>query len=94
MKPVAAVVLEGTVVDQIDADLMMLGDVLPGAREKLAELNKTHDILIVTALAKTDRGVALVRALLYDQSIPHDEIWMGWGAPVSAVRYDNAAKTL
>lgn len=93
-KPIAAVILEGTVVDQFDDDTMRLGNFKPKAVEALRELQRTHFILIVSAMAKTDKGARTLQTLLYQESVPFDEVWMGWGFPKHDVLYANGAQKL
>lgn len=93
-KPVAAVVLEGTVVTHTDLSAGVIGDWLPEAPAKLTELQKTHTILIVSPFAKTLGGARLLMSRLYADSVPFDEIWLGDGFPEADVRYDNAAVKL
>lgn len=94
VKPIAAVVLEGTVVTHTDPDLFIIGDWIAGVHEKLETLSKTHYILLVTPIAKTNRGASLLMSRLYEDGIPFDEIWMGNGLPHAEVRYDNGAQKL
>lgn len=91
-KPIAAVVLEGTVVDSFDDDTMRLGHFKQKAIEALRELQRTHFILIVSAMAKTDNGAKRLQSLLYQESVPFDEVWMGWGFPRFDVLYASAKK--
>ncbi len=94
MKPIAAVIFEGTVVTDFDADLDTLGAFKADAIEKLRLLSETHFILLVSAFAKTDRGANRLRALLYSEGVPFDEIWMGWGFPAHSVLVSDSAKAL
>jgi hypothetical protein len=94
MKPFAAVVVEDTVFDSVDTDLMSLGAVVPGVRERLIELRETHVVVLVTPFARTDRGLRILEARLHEDRVPYDEVWCGNGLPVTDRRYDNGARKL
>jgi len=92
--PTAVVVFEGTVALDVDPDLDLIGDWVPGARDKLAALSLTHRVVIVSGLAKTDGQVRRMVSLMRAEGIPFDDIWCGVGYPVHAARFDNGAQKL
>lgn len=94
VKPIAAVVFEGTVALDADADLGTIGEWAPGVREKLTALRETHTVLIVSAFARTDGGVRRLTAMMYQDDIPFDDVWCGLGVPVCDRMYDNRAEKL
>lgn len=94
MKPIAAVIFEGTVVEDYDADLNVLGAFKQDAIEKLRELQRTHFVLLVSAFAKTDAGARRLQTLCYQEGVPFDEVWMGYGLPAFDKLVSNSARPL
>lgn len=94
MKPIAAVMVEGTLTTGYDVPIGNLGDWKPGVKEKMKKLNETHHILLVSSVVQYSWGLPLLLDRVTQDEIPFDEIWMLDGLPVSAVRYDDEALKL
>lgn len=102
-KPTAAVDLDGTLAKYDGwkgAD--HFGEALPGARDFLGQLGKTHRVLIYTTRTKADapdrpEGAtpeamgAKVADWLKANDLPFDEVYTGQGKPLAAVYVDDRA---
>lgn len=93
-KPVAAVRLEGTLTDNADPDLIYFGDLKPGVREKLASLEDTYTIIVVSAACKYDSGARRLWNFLIDSDLAFTDVWCGSGLPSADVWVDDTAVKL
>ena len=94
VRPQAAVHFEGTITEGADITLRELGRLRPGVKEQLEALQKTHNVIIVSAFAKDKPGRERVLRFLRQHCLTYWEIWTGFGYPEAAVRYDNGALLL
>lgn len=94
MKPVAVVTIEGTLTTGGDPDLFDFGEWKPGIILKLAALRETHFVLLVSPSLRSTACARILLERLNREGIPFDDVWLGDGVPVAALRYDDEAKTL
>ncbi len=93
-KPIAAVVLEGTLTENADADLLNFGDLKPGVKEKLETLHSTHYILIVSAAVKYPGAARSLWLFCIDRGLAFNDIWCGEGLPTVALWVQDDARKL
>lgn len=77
MKPPLYIWYEGTITKDADVLLLQPGDLRPGVKEKIAKIKKNYEIIIVSALAATPAGRAILIDRLYQDGIEYDDIWLG-----------------
>ena len=94
MKPIAAVTVEGTLTTGHDLPVGQLGEWKEGVAKRLTELQKDYHILLVSGIVRSPWGLALLADRLYQDSIPFDEIWLGYSRPEAAVYFDDEARKL
>ena len=93
-KPSAIVWLEGTVTEGANVAHGELGTPVPGMKEALQQLAATHDIIILSAFARTIPGRKRVSAFMQANALPYSSVWDAPGAPAADVRFDNSAQLL
>ena len=72
-KPIAIVHLEGTIAAKTELS-QDIGQPIPGVKEKMLALEKTHSITIVSKHARTKVGANRVRGFLKLHGIPYFDI--------------------
>lgn len=77
-KPVAAVIFEGTLVDEND-------EWKPDVWDKLERLRRTHCVTIVSHRADSLLGANTILQRLYASQIPFDDLFLGSCFPKHAV---------
>lgn len=93
-KPSAIVWLEGTIAEGANVAHGELGTPVPGIKEALQQLAATHDIIVLSAFARTIPGRKRVSAFMQSNALPYSSVWDAPGAPTADVRYDNSAQLL
>lgn len=93
-KPSAIVWFEGTITEGTNVAHGELGVVVAGIKDALIDLAKTHDIIILSAFARTITGRKRVSAFMQANALPYSSVWDAPGAPTADARYDNSAQLL
>lgn len=93
-KPFAAVRLEGTIVQNADPDVLDFGTIREGVKERLASLQRTHDVLILSSAIKWPNALRLLNAFLRSNGLEFYDIWGGDGLPTAELWIDDEARKL